>query len=126
LKLTPYLRFTVGGLYAVNFIISEITATYEHPLNPFFWISEIFAGLVVTLYAVYCIKQGLKELQNDNLELPYLRILAILIESINVLTFVYLLTQLGGSDLIPLIPNFLIMIGMGYLLTKNLRIMTGK
>ncbi len=85
----------------------------------------MFAGLVVALYLAYCIKQGVKELRNGNLELTYLKILAILIESFNVLAFIYILTQLSASD-INLIPEFLIVAGMAYLLIQNIRILVGK
>ncbi|MEQ8947431.1 MAG: hypothetical protein RIC90_08145 [Balneola sp.] len=95
-------------------------------MDSMFWISEVFAGLVAIVYLAYCVKQGLMELQNDNIELPYPRILAILIEAFNVVALAYILTQLEGSQFVSMIPNIIIATGMGYLLTQNLRITFGK
>ncbi len=63
----------------------------------------------------------MKELKNDNIELPYPRILAILIEAFNVVTFIFILTQLEELQIISLIPNLIIVTGMAYLLTQNLK-----
>lgn len=126
MKLTPYIRFIVGGLYALNFIISGLTSTYEGTMNAIFWISEIFTGVVAVVYLAYCVRQGIKELQNDNIELPYPRILAILIEAFNVVALAYILTKLEGLQIVSMIPNIIIVTGMGYLLTQNLRITFGK
>lgn len=87
-----------------------------------FWISEVFAGMIAVVYLAYCVKQGMKEFQNDNSELPYPRILAILIEAFNVVALAYILTQLQGSQFVSMIPNIIIVTGMGYLLSQNLRI----
>lgn len=95
-------------------------------MDSMFWIFEIFAGMVAVVYLAYCVKQGMKELQNDNIELPYPRILAILIEAFNVLALAYVLTQLERSQFVSMIPNIIIVTGMGYLLTRNLRITFGK
>jgi hypothetical protein len=126
LKLTPYIRFVIGGLYALNFLISELTATYEGTMDLMFWISEVFAGIVAIVYLAYCVKQGIKELQNDNIELPYPRILAILIEAFNVVAFIFILTQIERSQIVSILPNLIIVAGMGYLLIQNLRILVGK
>ncbi|MEQ9169436.1 MAG: hypothetical protein RIE55_00260 [Marinoscillum sp.] len=126
MKPTPYIRFIVGGLYVLSFLISVLTANYEGTMDSMFWISEVFAGLVAIVYLAYCVKQGLMELQNDNIELPYPRILAILIEAFNVVALAYILTQLEGSQFVSMIPNIIIATGMGYLLTQNLRITFGK
>lgn len=77
--------------------------------------------MVAVVYLAYCVKQGMKELNNDNVELPYPRILAILIEAFNVLTFIFVLTQLEVSQIVSLIPDLIIVIGMAYLLTQNLK-----
>ncbi len=90
------------------------------------WAGELFGLLVTISYAAYCIKQGILELKNDNLETPYLRILAIMIELFNVLTFVFILTQVPELNYISELPNFLIVTGMCYLLTQNIRIALGK
>jgi hypothetical protein len=126
LKLTAYIRFIVGGLYAINFLITELTTSFIEPLDSLFWISELFAGLVAIVYLSYCIKQGLKELQNDNIELPYPRILAILIEAFNVIAFIFILTQINASQIVSVFPNLIIVGGMAYLLTQNVRILMGK
>ncbi len=122
MKLTPYIRFVIGGLFALNFLISGITGTYEGTKDTMFWISEVFAGMIAVVYLAYCVKQGMKEFQNDNSELPYPRILAILIEAFNVVALAYILTQLQGSQFVSMIPNIIIVTGMGYLLSQNLRI----
>ncbi|MFY0605867.1 MAG: hypothetical protein JXR10_04075 [Cyclobacteriaceae bacterium] len=126
MKLTPYIRFVIGGLFALNFLISEITGTYEGTKDTMFWISEVFGGMIAVVYLAYCVKQGMKELQNDNIELPYPRILAILIEAFNVVALAYILTQLEGSQFVSMIPNIIIVTGMAYLLTQNLRITFNK
>lgn len=123
LKLTPYIRFVIGGLYALNFLITELTSIYDRPTDNLFWVSEVFGGLVAIVYLAYCVKQGIKELQNDNIELPYPRILAILIEAFNVVAFTYMLTLLKGSQILSILPNLVIVIGMGYLLIQNLKIL---
>ncbi|MGL1889902.1 MAG: hypothetical protein OCD76_25540 [Reichenbachiella sp.] len=126
MKITAYIRFIVGGLYALIFLITELTANHEGTLDSIFWISEIFTGLVVFVYLTYCIKQGTKELQNDNTELLYPRILAVTIEVFIVGGFIFVLTQVNGTQITPLIPNLILVVGMGYLLTQNLRILAGK
>ncbi|MEQ9302851.1 MAG: hypothetical protein RJQ14_02975 [Marinoscillum sp.] len=121
MKATPYIRFIVGGLYVLNFLTNLLTAN-EKTMDPMFWISEVFAGIIAVVYLAYCVKQGRKELRNDNIELPYPRILAILIEASNVAALSFILTKIEGSEIVSLIPNIIIVIGMGYLLTQNLRI----
>ena|GEM_PF-5780919 len=123
MKLTPYIRFIIGGLYALNFIITELTSIYDRPTDNLYWISEVFGGLAAIVYLVYCVKQGIKELHNDNIELPYPRILAILIESFNVVAFIYFLTRLEELQILPMLPNLVVVTGMGYLLIQNLRIL---
>lgn len=122
MKITPYIRFIVGGFYTLSFLISVITANYEVTKDSMFWISEVFAGMVAVVYLVYCVRQGMKELQDDNIDLPYPRLLAILIEAVNVLALIFILTQFEGSQIASIIPNIIIGTGMAYLLTLNLRI----
>ncbi|MBV6642388.1 MAG: hypothetical protein KI791_16840 [Cyclobacteriaceae bacterium] len=126
MKLTPYIRFVIGGLYALNFLIAELTSIYDKPTDNLFWISEVFGVLVAIVYLAYCVKQGIKELQNDNIELPYPRILAILIEAFNIVAFTYMLTLLKGSQILSILPNLVIVIGMGYLIIQNLKILVGR
>jgi len=126
MKLTPYIRFITGGLYALNFLFAQLTATYDQSVDNLFWITEVFAGIIVVVYVAYCFKQGMKELQNDNIELPYPRILAIIIEAFSVVALIFVLTQIEGLQIVSILPNLIIATGMGFLLIQNLKILVGK
>ncbi|MEQ9309253.1 MAG: hypothetical protein RLN90_07335 [Balneolaceae bacterium] len=126
MKLTAYIRFIVGGLYFLNFLFNFLTSDYGSETEPLLWASELFAGLVALVYITYCIRQGTKELKNDNSELPYPRILAILIELFSVVIFIFNLTQLEQIDFISILPNLILVTGMGYLLTQNLKIVINR
>ncbi len=90
------------------------------------WIGEITIILVTVTYSAYCIKQGIRELKNSNLDVPYLRILAILVELVNVAAFFFFLKYTSELENGWLLLNILITTGMAYLLIQNLRILTGK
>ena len=105
----------------LNFLI-PLFSNFQKEHTSEYWASELFSGLVRLVYFAYCIRQGMKELQNDTVPLPYPRILAIVIEAFNVIALVFILTQIDGTQIASIIPNIIIGTGMAYLLTQNLRI----
>jgi len=123
-KFTAYIRFAIGGFYFLNYLVSVIFMYFTEQAHPADWIIDLIGGMMALVYLAYCIRQGTMELKNLNCELPYPRILAILIELFSVGSFVFVLTQLEQIDL-TILPDLILMTGMGYLFTQNLRIAFG-
>ncbi|MEM9338428.1 MAG: hypothetical protein AAGA66_06840 [Bacteroidota bacterium] len=122
MPITPYIRFVIGGGYFLGFLISLLKETDLESTHLFPWVSEIFAGLVASTYFAYCIRQGRKELNGENIELPYPRILAMLIETFNVILAISIIIQMERFPLLSVLPNLVITLGMAFLLIQNLRI----
>jgi len=125
LKLAPIIRFIFGALVVAKFALDQSTENVfdaDSKLRTLVIASDIVSGFLILLFAAYCLVQGLNELRGRDHSAKYLILYAILFETVNVLGGFYVLTILNEYTLVTTIIPLSVILGMSYLLTRDIRV----
>ena len=113
MKFIPYIRFILICLFGYRLIENVNPVSGQGYIAELLLMSDVLSGLLIFVFLLYLLLQGLHELNNNTLNAPWLRYYGLLFELLNIAvsTYLILLSQSKFQTLIiPLISMALLII----------------